>query len=158
MPASVNGIEFTGLRETIKALGKLGVSDDAVKDAMQDAGNLVAREAWRVMPVDSGRMARTLKVNRSKTNLTITVGNNTTVQYAYNFHAKALGTSKGGYTFRVPAYRRKTGNVAGYTAQRWLPRHGDFPFMFIAWERKQADLYRAWVTAMDKLFRSVDDG
>jgi hypothetical protein len=147
--ASVYGLDYTGLREAGKALAQAGVTDAAIKDAMQNAGAVVAQEALRISPNRTGRMDRTLKVNRSKSNLTITVGNNTTVPYAYTLHAVALGKSRGGFTFRVRAHTRQGHQVKAYKAQRYIRND---PFMFIAWERKKQAVYEAFVTAFGHLF------
>lgn len=161
MAATVSGLEWTGLRESARALSRLGDGlDDAFKDAMTEAGGVVAREAWRIMPVDSGALARTLKVNRSKSELRISVGNNTTVPYGYTLHARALGASRGGFTFRVGPHTRRgrrggRGQVSGYSAARRIP---DRPFMFQAWERKQADLYRVFVDRLGTLFQEAGRG
>lgn len=146
------GIEFTGLRELNTYLRKIGVPDDAVKDAMHTAGELVVREAWRIMPVDSGAMAKSLKANRAKNELKIKVGNQTTVKYAYTFHAVALGKSKGGFTFKVPSHtRRGTGGVRAHKAKRRIPNR---PFLYTAFERKRQELYESYVTAMARLIQS----
>lgn len=149
------GLEFTGLRELNTALARLGVPDDAVKDAMQNAGELVQREAWRLMPVRTGAMARTLKVNRAKNKLIVSVGNNTTVPYAYTFHAVALGKSRGGFTFRVGPYSRRGRPVTGYKAARRITNR---PFLYTAFERKKADMYRSYVTAIDRLCKEFSNG
>lgn len=147
-----SGLEFTGLRELNASLKKMGVTDDAIKTAMNTAGAVVQREAWRIMPVSSGAMARTLKVNKNKNKLVVQVGNNTTVQYAYTFHAGALGKSKGGFTFDVPAHSRRGHPVRAYTAKRYIP---NFPFLFIAFERKSRELYESYVSAITDLIRSA---
>lgn len=150
-----HGFEFTGLRETAAALKKLGVTDDAIKDAMQEAGAIVQRETWRIMPVDTGAMAKSLKVNRSKNLLKITVGNNTTVPYAYTFHAIAKGVSKGAFVFRVPTHSRRGHQVRGYVAAR---RIQDRASLYLAWERTQQQVIEAYVTAMGRLFEEFARG
>lgn len=149
---SLYGLEFTGLRELNASLKKMGVTDDAVKTAMNEAGAITQREAWRLMPVSSGAMARTLKVNKNKNVLKVTVGNNTTVRYAYTFHATGLGLSRGGFTFRVPAHSRRGRPVRGYVAQRRIPNR---PFLYLAWERTKQQVYEAYVEAIGNLIRSA---
>lgn len=161
MATTVSGVEWTGLREAARALSTLGGGlDEAFKDAMQESGGVVAREAWRLMPVDTGALSRTLKVNRSKSELRISVGNNTTVPYAYTLHAVALGASNGGFTFRVDAHTRRSRRggrrpVRSYTAARRIPNR---PFMFQAWERKQDELFRVFVDRLGALFQEAGRG
>jgi hypothetical protein len=148
------GVEYTGLRETAAALKKLGVPDDAVKTAMNEAGMIVAREAWRIGPSDTGKMLSTLKVNKSKSLLKINVGGKS-APYAYSWHALELGVSKGGFNYKVPAHQRKGHPVRAYRANRALPAKGQRPFLFTAWERKKQEVLAAYVTAMGDLFRQV---
>jgi len=152
--AAPRGIEFTGLRETAAALKKLGVPDDAVKSAMNEAGLIVAREAWRIGPSDTGKMLSTLKVNKSKSLLKINVGGKS-APYAYSWHAIALGVSKGGFNYKVPAHQRKGYPVRAYTANRYLPAKGANPFLFKAWDRTKQQVVEAYVTAMGDLFRKA---
>lgn len=152
-------IQVEGLKELNKALGKIGVPDDAIKDAMHDAGVLIQREAFRLMPFDTGKMAKTLKVNRAKNLVKVSVGNNTTVRYAYTFHAVAMGKSKGGFTYHVKSHYNKRGGkkyaVSGYTAKRYIPNN---PFLFKAAERKAADVFAAYTAAIDKLIKQASRG
>lgn len=133
-------------------LKRAGVPDDAVKDAMYSAGLPVQREALRLAPVRSGKLASTIKVNRSKSNLTFTAGNNTTVKYAYTFHAQALGKSKGGFTFRVPFHDRQGARVRSYSRQARIPNR---PFLLQAWERNRQKVLEAYVTAVASLLRGA---
>lgn len=149
------GLEFTGLRELNAALARLGAPDDAIKDAMHEAGQIVVREAWRIGPTRTGRLLGTLKANRAKNTLTVQVGNNTTVPYAYTFHAVALGKSKGGFTYQVRAHTRRGRPVGGYRTARAITNR---PFLFTAFDRKAADLYRAYVTAVGKLCEEFSRG
>jgi hypothetical protein len=103
-------------------------------------------------PQRSGALNRTLKANKSKSNVTITVGNRTTVPYAYTFHAVALGKSKGGFTFYVPPYNRRGRQVGAYKAARRIVSN---PFLYIAWERSKDKIVEAYVTAMTKLIETA---
>ena len=150
--AALKGLEFTGLRELNASLKKMGVTDDAIKTAMNEAGAIVQAEARSLAPVKSGKMARTVKVNKNKNTLKITVGNNTTVKYAYTFHALEIGKSKGGFTFRIPAHTRRGHRVNSYVAQR---RIRDFPFLWLAFEQKSREVYTAYVEAIGNLIRSA---
>lgn len=148
------GLQVEGLRESVKALSKLGVPDDAIKDAIREGGLILQREAWRIMPVKSGAMAHSLKVSKAKSKLEVYVGDNKKVKYALNFHAQAMGLSKGGYTFTM-THRGGPKNGQHYKKQRRIPNN---PFMFTAFDRKVNDVEAAFVDAIDKLIRGVDDG
>lgn len=83
-----------GLRETQRALAKLGVSVEELKDVMAD----VAREAAQVtagfVPVKSGALKNTVRGNRAKGRATVTVGRSKTSKYAgvqnYGWPAKNI--------------------------------------------------------------------
>lgn len=149
--ATPTGIEFTGLRELNTYLKRIGVADDAVKTAMNEAGNLVVREAWRIMPVASGKMAKTLKANKAKNLLKVGVGSKT-VPYAYTFHAIALGRSRGGFTYVVNRHTRRGRYVKSYARQAYIPNR---PFLFIAFERTKRAVFEAYVTAIGDLIRGT---
>lgn len=149
--AAPQGLEFTGLRELNTHLKKVGVPDDAIKTAMNEAGQLVQREAWRIMPVKSGAMARTLKVNKAKNELKVSVGSKS-VPYAYTFHARAMGKSKGGFTYIVDRHSRRGSYVKSYARQAFIP---DRAFLYQAFERKKQALYEAYVTAIADLLKGA---
>ena len=153
------GFEYTGLRETAQALGKLGVADDAIKTAMNEAGMIVAREAWRTGPTDTGAMLGGLKVNKSKSLLRIYLNTKKT-PYAISWHAVPLGLSKGGFNYKVPGHQRTSvkgtkHSVKAYSANRYLPGKGKNPFLFTAFERKKQQVLEAYVTAMGDLLRKA---
>ena len=149
------GVEVTGLRETARALKKADVADAEVKDAMNQVGGILVREALRLVPVRTGRLAKTIKTTGGRNALTFQAGNNTTVKYAYTMHAIAEGRSKGGFTYRVPAHRRKGYTVKGYSRKAYIPNR---PFMFQAWDRKRQDVLEAYVSAIAGLFRGAGRG
>jgi hypothetical protein len=149
------GIEFTGLRELNAAIEKMGAPDGAINQAMTEAGTITTKEANNLMPKKSGKMAGTLKVTKSKNKLVIQVGNNTTVPYAMNFHAQALNTSRGGYTFHVPAHARGGYPVRAYSAARLIPNN---PFMITAFIRTQEAVYTAYVNNITALMRTLSGG
>lgn len=149
--AAPTGIEFTGLRELNTYLKKIGVTDDAVKTAMNDAGNIIVREAWRIMPTDTGKMASTLKANKAKNKLTVKVGSKT-VPYAYTFHARALGKSNGGFTYDVQRHTRRGRSVSGYSRKASIP---DRAFLYVAFERKKTETYEAYISAIADLIKGA---
>ena len=156
------GVEVQGLREYARALKKADVADAEVKDAMNQVGGILVREALRLVPVRTGRLAKTIKTTGGRNALTFQAGNNTTVRYAYTFHAIAAGDSKGGFTYRVTGYQRNNRGrskgktyVRGHTRKGYIPNR---PFMFQAWERRQDDVLEAYVKAVTGLFRAVGRG
>lgn len=149
--AAPTGIEYTGLRELNAKLKRLGVDDSAIKEAMNDAGLLVVGEAKRLAPVKSGKMAKTIKANKAKNLLKVSAGSKT-VPYAYTFHARALGKSKGGFTFIYPRHRRRGRYVKSYARQAYIP---NLPFLFLAFEAKRRQVIEAYVTSMGNLLGRI---
>lgn len=146
------GIEYTGLRELNAKLKKIGVPDDAIKTAMNEAGLIVVREAQSLAPSKSGKMARTIKANKAKNLLKVQVGSKA-VPYAYTFHAIALGRSRGGFTYVVNRHTRRGRYVKSYARQAYIPNR---PFLFLAFQKTRAKVIAAYVTAMaDLLQRGV---
>lgn len=154
--------EWAGLRELNTYLKRLGVPDSAVKQAMADAGLILQREALRLAPKDTGRMAGTLKVSKAKGELRVSVGNNTTVKYAHPYHVPELSGGKVRVAVaHVKPYTRRVGRgkpkaqVAGHTRRRALV---DWPFMYEAARRKQQAVLTAYVTAIGKLIEEAKRG
>lgn len=143
--------EVTGLKEFVKFLSALGVPDAVIKDAMNASGLSMADEMVKLAPRDTGAMASSVKVNKAKNLLRVTVGNNTTVKQAYPFHAIELGKSRGGLTFRVNA----RGSRAAYTR---VARVRDYPFALIAAKAKQAQVLQDWLNAFKKIVAANPPG
>lgn len=149
---TLRGLEYEGLRELNAALKKAGTDDAAIKEVMSEAGELIRGEAWRIMPVKTGNLARTLKVSKNKNQLEVKVGNNTTARYGYTFHAVALGKSRGGFTFDVPAHTRRGYSVRAYTAKRYIPNR---PFLFVAFVRQKQAVYETYVKGVGRLLQAA---
>lgn len=125
-----NGIKVRGFNQAIRSLRELGVPDDEIKDAGQEAGNLVANEARSLVPVRSGRLRDSIRVGRQLRRVTIQAGNNRTsksgVPYANPIHwgwfkrnikpqpffVKALGIT------RDEVYRAYYDNIAKLVAKQ----------------------------------------
>lgn len=81
-----NGVKVKGLRDAIKALEAIGVPRETIKQANNAAGEIVARQARQLVPVRTGRLLNTIKVNKALNKVTISAGNNVRVPYANPIH------------------------------------------------------------------------
>lgn len=85
-----NGYKVVGLKEAIKALQVVGVPDAEIKRAGQESGEIVANEARSLVPVRSGALRDSIRVNKALKKVTISAGNNRTsksgVPYANPIH------------------------------------------------------------------------
>lgn len=102
------GIKVQGFKQAIQALRAIGVPDAEIKAAGSSAGDLVANEARTLVPVRTGALRDTIKVNKALRNVMIQAGNNKSVPYANPIHwgwykrnvrpnpffAKALGITR----------------------------------------------------------------
>jgi len=68
------GVRVTGLNETVRALQRLGVEVDDIKDVMADIAAEGARLAGQYAPRRSGRLAATVRGNRAKGKAVVTAG------------------------------------------------------------------------------------
>ena len=75
------GVRIEGLRETVRALEKVGVEVDDLKDAFAPISQEGARVAAGFVQSRSGRLAGTLRGNRAKSKAVITAGRSS-VPYA----------------------------------------------------------------------------
>ena len=125
-----NGIKVRGFNQAIRSLRELGVPDNEIKDAGQEAGDLVANEARSLVPVRSGRLRDSIRVGRQLRRVVIQAGNNRTtksgVPYANPIHwgwfkrnikpqpffVKALGIT------RDEVYRAYYDNIAKLVAKQ----------------------------------------
>lgn len=154
----LKGVEVTALRETAKALKAAGVADDAVKAEMQAVGGIVVREAVRLAPTRSGKLASTVKATGGRNKLDIVAGNNTSVKYGMYFHASTSrttgymgkGPAQAEWIYKVPGHTRKGYPVSAYRRRVRLPTR---PFLYQAWERNREAVLEAYVTAIARLFR-----
>lgn len=83
-----SGVKIAGLRDAIKALQAVGVPDNEIKLAGQQSGEAVANEARSLVPVRSGKLRDTIRVNKAIRKITVSAGNNraTGVPYANPIH------------------------------------------------------------------------
>lgn len=85
-----NGVKIVGLQDAIKALRVVGVPDAEIKQAGSDSGELVANEARSLVPVRTGALRDSIRVNKALRKITISAGNNRTsrsgVPYANPIH------------------------------------------------------------------------
>ena len=70
-----NGARVTGLRETVRALERLGVEASELKDAMQRIGDKSVREAKARVPVGAtGKLQNSIRASRAKAKATVRAG------------------------------------------------------------------------------------
>src|SRR5688572_11567979 len=83
-----------GLRETQRALAKLGAAADELKDIMARIASEGAEVAAGFVPVKSGALKRTVRGNRAKARATVTIGRSKSNAYAgvqnYGWPAKNI--------------------------------------------------------------------
>lgn len=80
------GIKVKGYRDAIKALQAIGVPDKEIKQAGNEAGEIVAKEARALVPVRSGKLRDSIKVNKALKNVVIKAGNERSIPYANPIH------------------------------------------------------------------------
>ena len=90
------GVRVTGLKQTIRALERLGVSAADLKDAMGRVSHKVVADAKALTPVRTGRLQGAIRASRAKNKAVIRGGNNTTTKYASfveygSVHNEAVG-------------------------------------------------------------------
>ena len=84
--SNASGIKVKGYKAGIKALQAIGVPNDEIKAAGNRAGEVVAREARTLVPVRTGKLRNSIKVNNALKNVTISAGNNKSIPYANPIH------------------------------------------------------------------------
>lgn len=84
--SNASGIKVKGYKSTIQALQAIGVPAAEIKQAGSDAGEIVASTSRTLVPVRSGKLLRSIKVNKALKNVVISAGNNTTIPYAKPIH------------------------------------------------------------------------
>lgn len=84
--SDVSGIKVKNFKGTLKALQEIGVPTEAIKAANKEAGNAVLDAAKPLVPVRTGRLLATLKVNNALNVVKVTAGNNRSVPYANPIH------------------------------------------------------------------------
>lgn len=84
--SNASGVKVKGYKSAIQALRAIGVPDAEIKQAGHEAGELVAAEARNLVPVRSGRLRNSIKVNKALRNVTIKAGNEGKIPYANPIH------------------------------------------------------------------------
>jgi HK97 gp10 family phage protein len=84
--SNASGIKVKGFKAAQKSLEAIGVPQAEIKAAGNQAGQIVAREARNLVPVRTGKLRNTIKVNNALKNVMITAGNNGKVPYANPIH------------------------------------------------------------------------
>ena len=139
--------EVDGLPEALTAIGGLSNTGEAVSAALSEAGGIVQQEAIGLAPVASGELVNSITVVDSYTEVQVTAD----APYAYTFHAIALGTSDGGFTFHYPGNARQR----AYTRQAYIP---DNPFMFTAWDNTVDQVETVVFDALETLWAAEFNG
>lgn len=140
--AALTGIEYKGLRELGTYLKAIGADTAEFKQVMHDSGVILVNEARTLAPTGiTGRLAQSIKANTATSGITVAAGNNTTVRYAYTFHATELGFANGAMTFHYP----------GYTRVAPIPSN---PFMLRAYENKKQAVFERFVTGVNTLIQA----
>lgn len=84
------GIKVAGYRQAIKALQAVGTPDSEIKQAGIEAGEIVANEARALVPVRTGKLRDSIRVDKKLRNVSVSAGNNriskTGVPYANPIH------------------------------------------------------------------------
>ena len=75
------GVRITGLNETIRALKRLGVEADDLKEIMYDIGNKVVDDAKALTPVLTGRLRESIRASKAQRKAVIR-GGSARVPYA----------------------------------------------------------------------------
>jgi HK97 gp10 family phage protein len=84
--SNTSGIKVKGLKSSIKALQAIGVEAAEIKQAGNDAGEIVAREARNLAPVRTGRLRSTIRTSKALNKVAVSAGNNGKVPYANPIH------------------------------------------------------------------------
>lgn len=121
-----SGVRITGLGDTVRKLERLGVSTDDLKQAFGQIAEEVARDAGRIVPVQTGALAGTIRPARTKNKAVVRAGTGARVPYA------------GVINYGWPAH--------GITPTEFLtrPANSDLPQKSAAIERNLAALIRKY--------------
>jgi hypothetical protein len=83
--ANEQAIQVDGLAELFRALKAIGTPVEEIKAANKESGELVARTARNIVPVQSGALRKTIRVANVSTNVKIRAGS-ARVPYANPIH------------------------------------------------------------------------
>lgn len=88
-------IRVTGLRELVRNMERAGVEAQDIKEIMFEAGNIAAKRAVELAPVNTGRLAGNIRVGKAKNKASIKVGSQR-VPYARFVYFGKYNQAKGG--------------------------------------------------------------
>ena len=126
--ANEQAIQIDGLAECFRALKAVGTPVEAIKEANRASGEIVARTARNIVPVQSGALRNTIRVANVSTNVKIRAGS-ARVPYANPIHWGWFRDRKRGFNRNI------------------LPN----PFMAKALGYTREEVLRNYVTNIQKL-------
>ena len=98
--ANEQAIQVDGLAELFRALKAIGTPVEEIKAANKESGELVARTARNIVPVQSGALRKTIRVANVSTNVKIRAGS-ARVPYANPIHWGWFRDSKRGFNRNI---------------------------------------------------------
>jgi len=128
--ANEQAISIDGLAECFRALRAVGTPVEAIKEANRESGEIVAKTARNIVPVQSGALRRTIRVANVSTNVKIRAGS-ARVPYANPIHWGWFRDRKRGFNRNI------------------LPN----PFMAKALGYTREEVLRNYVTNIQKLIK-----
>jgi hypothetical protein len=142
MAGTAPGVEVEGAEEFRKAMRKMGRDLGNLKAIHQKAGDTVLHQAQQIVPVVSGDLKKSIKLNVSQKAAVIKAGNNRKM-------GKAVKGRK----------RAKNGAVpyAGPIHFGWYRRGiSPQPFLYDALDKRRAEVIAAYEDDVDGLVRRLD--
>lgn len=103
-----NGYKVVGLKKAIKNLQQVGIPSQAIKEAGQKSGNLVAEESRTLVPVLKGKLKKSIVSRKLLNEVKVQAGSNS-VPYANLIHwgSKKRGVNRNPFFYRALAFTRK---------------------------------------------------
>jgi hypothetical protein len=98
--ANEQAIQVDGLAELFRALKAIGTPVEEIKAANKESGELVARTARNIVPVQSGALRKTIRVANVSTNVKIRAGS-ARVPYANPIHWGWFRDKKRGFNRNI---------------------------------------------------------
>ena len=98
--ANETSITVDGLSQLFKALKAVGTPIEAIKEANRESGELVARTARNIVPVQSGALRKTIRIANISTHVKIRAGNART-PYANPIHWGWFRDKKRGFNRNI---------------------------------------------------------
>jgi len=98
--ANEQAITIDGLSQCFRALKAIGTPVEAIKEANKESGEIVAKTARNIVPVQSGALRRTIRVANVSTNVKIRAGS-ARVPYANPIHWGWFRDKKRGFNRNI---------------------------------------------------------